>query len=172
MVILDYLINNGEYYYILDDVLLSSDNYNVEFSLTLLDSSNMALFGTRNSGGWEEEPSGQLGLFYFNGSLRHTWGNAYIDHEQAINESIESTLDVNSGNTEGSFTCTKPFVIFSNWSDGVIDPRIAKVNMQYIKIYNSSSVLIHEFRPCKYVNENFPRIIDLVSMKTYKPTTV
>lgn len=163
--ILDSIINDGEYYYILNDVMLTSDNYNTYFALTLRDNSNMALFGTRNSGGWVEEASGQLGLFYFNGNLRHTWGNAYIDEEYEPNVLINKKLNVNSGNTEGPFVCNRPFIIFSNWSDGAIDNRIAKVEFYFILIYDSAGTLIHEFRPCQFSNEPYPRIIDVVTKK-------
>lgn len=170
--ILDSYINSDLYYYILDDVMLTSDNYNTYFSLKLLDSTNMALFGTRNSGGWEEEASGQLGLFYFNGNLRHTWGNAYIDEEYEPNVLINKKLNVNSGNTEGPFVCNRPLVIFSNWSEGEIDPRIAYVEFNFILIYDSSGNLKHEIRPCQITGENFVRMIDLVTNKTYKPANI
>lgn len=166
------LTNNGKYYYILDDVKVTSDNYFVYYGLKLLDTKNMALFDTRNSGGYVEEPLGQLGLFYFNGKLRHTWGNAHIDHDQEINEYFEGMLDVNSGNTSGAFVCNRPFCIFTNWSDGGIDGRIADCEFYYLKIFSSKSVLIHDFRPRKCINCEYPCIVDLVTDKIYIPIVV
>lgn len=151
-----------------DDILLDSTCTDIQYSLTILEDRNMALFGTRDSGGVNEDQVSAIAAFYFYGSIRSMWGNAYIDEKHSIGKDLTTTLNINSGNTQGAFKCSNPFCLFTNWTDGVLDSRIAYVDFRYLKITDNTGKIRHYLRPC-ILEGDVPGIIDLVTKKKYKP---
>lgn len=154
----DYLESQGNDYILIPDFYPSSTVRRVEYKLTINESNTTkAYFGARTSNG-----NSAIILWQVSGKFRYDWGNSNTSGATIVSgTTYESEMTANST----TFTSNSPLAVFAVNSNNVIDGRMGKARIYYIRMYDSSDNLLLDLIP--WISENKACIRDRVSGSIY-----